>query len=75
MIYRFKEVTSSRKVSGTCTVCGKRKARTFRITHTINPFNKNPDGTVRTAEEVSECVRTELAEWLARPFVCASCPD
>lgn len=73
MIHRFSEITGSRKVSGVCTRCGKRRSRTFRITHTINPFNKNADGSVRTRDEVAACVREELAALVATPFLCATC--
>lgn len=72
-IYRFAEVTRRRKVGGTCTKCGARRARTFSVTHTVSPYNQNADGTVRTREQVVACVSEELRELTSGPFICASC--
>jgi hypothetical protein len=73
MIYTFEPIKRSRTIGGTCTRCGKKRSRTFSVTHTINPYNRNPDNTVRTREEVSACVSADLAALVSAPFVCATC--
>lgn len=60
---RFQEVQTYRKISGKCPVCGKRVMRTRTFTHTINPFNKNYDGTIKLPSEVRVNVEKEADEW------------
>lgn len=63
-IYRYEAVTAHRERIGNCPICGKRvrRARTFQ--NTINPFNRNPDGTVRTRREVHANVERIADEWV-----------
>lgn len=46
-----------------CTVCGRpgRRQRTFR--QTINPFNKNAEGQVKTRAEIQEELKAQAATW------------
>ena len=46
-----------------CPVCGKRSKRTQTFMMTVNPFNKNPDGTVRTPAEVLTAVKAKASQW------------
>lgn len=72
--YRFPEVTFSANKTGTCAVCGKQATRTRTFMNTVSPFNQNPDGTVRTREEVREKVRSEGLAWAADgPVMHAKC--
>ena len=62
-----------------CPCCGKKKRkRTFRHECTVNPFNKNEDGTIKTAEEVSQQSLSkavqEREEFLREPL-CATCEN
>lgn len=59
----YEPVEVFRKVSGNCPVCGKRTQRQQRFTHTVNPFNRNEDGTVRTRDEVLAAVNVEAEAW------------
>ena len=59
--------------TGECRVCHKKGRRATTITNTVNPFNKNPDGTVRTRVDVYRHVAELAAEWSALPFVHAGC--
>lgn len=45
------------------TVDGKRRRRSKTFAQTINPFNKNPDGSVKTRQQVRESVAAELRRW------------
>ena len=73
MITQFEEITRKRTVSFVCQSCAKPKKRVLSVTHTINPYNQNPDGTVRTPGEVLDCVRGELDALVAKTTTCATC--
>jgi hypothetical protein len=45
---------------------GKRRQETKAFMQTINPFNKNDDGTVKTGEEILKELHVERKAWLAR---------
>lgn len=45
------------------TVDGKKKYQQKTFVETINPFNKNPDGTVKSRAEVQESVDRKCDEW------------
>lgn len=70
--HRFQPVRVYAKKSGTCPICGKRVVRSMRFEHTVNPFNRNGDGTVRTYDEVRAAVNAEAAAW-APDFTHAKC--
>lgn len=75
--HRFQEVTRSDRVSVKCAGCGKDRVRTVTVTHTINPYNRNDDGSVRSPQEVADRVRAELAgrvkETAASTIICKTC--
>jgi hypothetical protein len=73
--HRFNGPTRIAVRKGVCPVCGKKGARQSTIQHTVSPFNRNPDGSVRTYAEVAECVGAEAAAWASRPFVHAKCEE
>lgn len=50
-----------------CARCGKRFRRQRTFENTISPFNKNPDGTVRTRREVEQNVASLAREWQPEP--------
>lgn len=49
---RFQEVSARRTKHGICPGCGGAVTRSKTFTNTINPFNRNDDGSVKTAEQV-----------------------
>lgn len=69
--YRFREVKTQAKRSFVCDACGKRKRLQQTFSMTINPYNQNPDGTVRTPAEVQAAVAAKADAW--QPTTCASC--
>lgn len=71
--YTFEEIQRSRVVRATCTVCGKKRQRTFNADQTVNPYNKNDDGSVKSRDQVIAAVEAELDNFCAEPFRCATC--
>jgi len=71
--YYYEAITERGWKSGTCAVCGKPARRQREFTNTVNPFNRNDDGTVRTREEVRRNVRRLRAEWESAPVLHARC--
>ena len=60
----YDKFTARRRKSGKCPGCGKRVTRSYTAEMTMSPFNKNPDGTVRTAAEVQRAVEAKADEWV-----------
>lgn len=60
---RFRPVTRSATASGKCPVCGKRTTRKATFMQTVNPFNRNADGAVKTESEIGAELRAEAKAW------------
>lgn len=73
VIYKFPAVKHTEKRSGTCVRCGKKCARSKTFMRTVNPFNKNPDGSIKTPAEVQTDNREEAKGWAAQPLLCKGC--
>lgn len=54
-----------------CLSCGKTRNRQATFEMTVNPFNQNPDGTIRTPAEVQAAVQAQAAAW--NPTLCGTC--
>lgn len=72
---RFEVVKRSTRKSGKCVKCGKRCTRSRTEEGTINPFNRNPDGSIRSREEIGRDLDAKLSEWLKEPIMHASCEE
>lgn len=59
--YRFEEIKTSKTVKLKCG-CGRRFQRTLSASQTLNPFNKNSDGTVKTRAEIWTEIRAKVAD-------------
>jgi len=59
--------------SGKCRECGKRCSRSKTFEQTINPWNKNDDGTQKSANDIRAELRVEVKTWLGEAIICASC--
>ena len=79
MIQNFQEIKHKRKIAGVCKLCSKTRTRTITEEQTVNPFNKNTDGTIKSHFEVSQSVIKKLDERVARfiseGFVCKLCKE
>jgi len=62
--YRFPDVGLIHRATGVCPVCGKTVRRQRRFWQTLNPFNRNADGTVKTERDIQEELRAEAAAWV-----------
>jgi hypothetical protein len=69
----FPEIVHRVSRSGKCRHCGKRRSRQEKLWSTVNPFNKNEDGSVKSEKDVRRALQTEAAAWYAAPFLCAKC--
>lgn len=61
------KVKTTRK--GECPTCGKPTTRTQTFEGTVNPFNKRPDGVVKTWSEVATDVRAKADAWEPDPAI------
>lgn len=70
----FEVVSRSVSKNGKC-YCGKRRVRSTTIENTINPFNKNKNGEIKSYEEVEADVQREAKEWCNEPITCDKCKN
>jgi hypothetical protein len=63
--YRFTEYPLTEKKSVPCPVCGKKVRRQRTFSQTLNPFNKNADGSVKTVPDIYRALRVEADAWKA----------
>lgn len=59
----YEQVTARAERKGRCPGCGRVVRRSMTFTNTISPFNKNPDGSVRTPAQVQANVDALAAAW------------
>lgn len=67
MRHVFEEVTVTATKRATCPLCGKKGTRTRTFRQTINPANRNADGTVRTRAQVRAALLVEAEPWKRDP--------
>lgn len=48
---------------GNCPVCGKAVQRSTKIENTVNPYNRNDAGEVKSFDEVRDDVHRKAIEW------------
>lgn len=73
MLRKFREVTKKRHITGKCYVCGKKFTRVVSVTHTINPYNLNLRGRMKSPQEVEIDVLQELDDICSKINAHASC--
>ena len=74
----FQQIKQSKKITGVCEVCKKKKSKTITASQTVNPFNKNPDGTPKSYSEVVKSVAEDLENEVRgalNDFICFTCFD
>lgn len=79
MTYRvtttYQEVGLTGHRDGVCPVCGKKGKRQRRFYQTLNPFNRNKKGEVKTRSEIYEELKEEISKWSKGQFVHAKCEE
>jgi hypothetical protein len=74
-IYRYERVERRDYKRGRCVACGKTAERSQTFQQTINPFNKNSDGAVKTRDDIWTEISAEARAWLAQPVFHARCEN
>jgi hypothetical protein len=59
----FDEVKFPVTRCGKCPICNKKVIRRTTLTNTLSPFNKNPDGSVRTHQEILNHLAEMAKDW------------
>ncbi len=73
MITRFEEVSFTSTKSGKCVVCGKRGTLTKKFYQTLNPYNRNPDGSTKDRSDIMRALTLEQRSWKAAGFIHDKC--
>jgi hypothetical protein len=71
--YRFDEVTYPVTKKVPCRACGKTLTRSTTLIQTVNPFNKNPDGTMKTEEQIWTELRAQAQAWTPSNDIHSAC--
>lgn len=69
----YEKVGGKRTKKGKCPVCGKQAIRTKEFYQTINPWNKNKDGNLKTYSEIWSEESIKMCEWEQKAVVHAKC--
>lgn len=75
MVITYDQIKYPARKNLPCPVCGKKVRRSFTFISTANPWNKNPDGSLRTVPQIREMLAQEAADWGSRPEMCSSCRE
>ena len=70
---RFEKVGRKISKSGPCAKCGKRAKRTEEFFQTINPWNKNNDGMIKSRNEINDELRDNINAWVISPIYHQRC--
>lgn len=62
--YTYDQVIACRSRRGKCVVCGRVMARQRTFSHTINPWNVNAEGRMKSHAEVRADVDREADAWV-----------
>lgn len=73
MIITYEKVEFHAGKDGKCDVCGKHVVRRRTFWHTVNPWNTNEDGTMKTRDQILDDVIKEAVAWRKVPPVHARC--
>jgi len=71
----FQQIKKQSKAIFICKKCNKQKIRQITFDQTLNPFNKNKDGFIKTADEIQNELNQRAAEWEAAIDLCAGCEE
>jgi hypothetical protein len=69
----FAVIRERAKKAGVCRECGKRCTRSKTFEQTVNPWNKNKDGSPKTPDEIRAELRVTVKTWIGEAIICASC--
>jgi hypothetical protein len=69
---RFEEIKLVSVKTGKCG-CGKYRRRCGKFSQTINPWNLNKNGRLKSRNEIRQELEKERAEWKLMPITCQNC--
>lgn len=70
----FREVAIRGSKSVKCAGnCGRTLRRQRKFWQTLNPFNKNKSGEVKTSVEIQTELQNERDSWMTEPETCGHC--
>lgn len=72
-VYRYDAIAARGYKRGPCEVCGKTAERSRIFEQTLNPFNRDPDGCVKTSAQIRAEVNAEALAWQRGPVRHARC--
>lgn len=58
---------------GKCGLCGKPIVKTKTFENTVNPWNQNDDGSIRTEDEIIVHLRKHALAWQQSEEFCKQC--
>lgn len=71
---RFDEIAIKQKKTGPCIRCKKKTTKTKKFSQTINPFNKDASGCIKTAQQIIVEIDAEAAKWMkSSKLICGKC--
>lgn len=73
--YNFQEVAVYGEKIGKCPKCGKYYKRREKFWATVNPWNKNEDGYVKSYDEVYDDVVKQCKKWQKEPIEPHNCKE
>ncbi len=77
--YKFKTVKTTKSVTTFCTKCQKILKRVLSESQTLNPFNKNKDGTIKTDTQIRKENNKKLLKTAkiveTKGVVCRNCEN
>ena len=63
--YKFEEIKTKRTKRWT-DEDGKKRQKTKTFSQTLNPFNKNKNGTLKTRQQIWDEINIEADKWLSK---------
>lgn len=79
MVHNFEKIGGKMSFDTFCIVCGKQRKRTHEVYETLNPWNKNDDGALKTREQICESVKEKIKKvrhtFLTEGIICRTCEN
>ena len=73
VVETYERVTWQARKSVPCPECGKKIRRQRTFGQTLNPFNRDRDGFLKTRQQIRRELYAEAAVWQERPEMCGDC--
>lgn len=69
----FQEVSITAEKQGKCSCCNKSCKVKKKFYQTLNPFNRNADGAVKSTQEIISEISAERESWMRQPPMHKKC--